>query len=352
MAPPLRGTQSLVGQMGWVTHRPLLLALEVAWRWVFGIPFLAVCALEFEKILASVPPESAGLDALDGQNPWIGAAQLAHAWALYRPHILATLVWLAPAAGLAWAVVSGLGRSLVLRKVILSVSPCASELSSQQRRTQSVPENLRAPSFSRPLAKWAGNLNPQTAAPAASAPPQVVPLRPFSMMVLQAAWLLLLAAVWLSWFSSIEWAISTHFTPGAEPDLIGFAAWAIFLSLGFFTLWALVSWTLSVAPLILLLEDRSALSAFARSFRLGKPFTGKLVEINLVMGIVNLALIVVAMVLSAAPLPFSDQLGASAMHRVEDLALLFYLIASDYFQLVRLKGFEEFWKMFRGPAAS
>jgi len=69
------------------------------------------------------------------------------------------------------------------------------------------------------------------------------------------------------------------------------------------------------------------------------------------MGIVNIALIVVAMVLSAAPLPFSDQLGAPALHRIDAVAVLFYLIASDYFQLVRLKGFEEFWKMFRGPAA-
>jgi hypothetical protein len=342
MAAPLRGTQSLVGQMGWVTHRPMLLALEVAWRWVFGIPLLAVCAIEFQKILAVVPPESAGLDALDTQNPWIGAAQLAHAWALYRPHLLATFLWLAPAAGLAWAVVSGLGRSLVLRRLaLIDLAPQAREAA----------ESLRAPSFSRSSAKWSANHETPASGKRASAPPQVA-FRPFSMIVLQAAWLLLLAAVWLSWFTSVEWTISTHFLPGAEPDLIGFAAWAIFLSLGFFTLWALVSWALSVAPLILLLEDRSVLSALGQSFRLGKDFTGKLVEINMVMGIVNMALIVLAMVLSAAPLPFSDQLGAAALHRVDALAILFYLIASDYFQLVRLKGFEEFWKMFRAPAAS
>ena len=52
-----------------------------------------------------------------------------------------------------------------------------------------------------------------------------------------------------------------------------------------------------------------------------KQFTGKLVEINLVMGIVKLALIVLAMVLSAAPLPFSDQLGADALHWVDALAV-------------------------------
>ena len=302
MAAPLRGTQSLVGQMGWVTSRPLLLALEVAWRWVFGIPFLAVCWIEFQKLLLAVPPESAGLDALDPQNPWVAAAQLARAWSLYRPHIAATLLWLAPAAGLAWAVVSGVGRSLVLRRLDSA--------------------GLNRPRF-----------------------------RPFSLIVLQAGWAVLLAATWFCWFRSMEWAVSTHFIPGDEPDLIGFSGWAIFLSLGFFTLWALISWTLSIAPLILLLEERSAFSALGQSLRLGKEFTGKLVEINLVMGIVNIALIVVAMVLSAAPLPFSDQLGASALHRVDALAVLFYLVASDYFQLVRLKGFEEFWKMVRGPGS-
>lgn len=98
----------------------------------------------------------------------------------------------------------------------------------------------------------------------------------------------------------------------------------------------------------MLLEHCSAGQALARSLRLGKPMTSKLVEINLVMGIVNLALIVLAMVLSAAPLPFSDQLGSDTLHWISALAVIFYLAASDYFQVVRLKGFHEFWKMFRG----
>jgi hypothetical protein len=71
-------------------------------------------------------------------------------------------------------------------------------------------------------------------------------------------------------------------------------------------------------------------------------------EINLVMGIVSLALIVLAMVFSAAPLPFSDQLGTDTLHVVWLAATVFYLVASDYFQVVRLKSFLEFWKMFRG----
>ncbi len=302
MATPLRGTQSLVGQMGFVYDRPLLTLTEVAWRWLFGIPFLAVCSIEAHKILAAVPPQSSGLNDLNAQNPWQASLELAHVWALYAPHIDQTLRWLAPLGALAWVVVSGFGRSLVLMRL----------------------DPVRAPR---------------------------VRFRPLAMMALQAGWLALLGATCWAWFGSMQWVAATHITTGAEPDLVGFAAWAIFLALGFFTVWALVSWTLSIAPLVMLLENRSALSALGESLRLGKAFTGKLVEINLVMGIVNLALIVLAMVLSAAPLPFSDQLGSDALHGIDAVAVVFYLVASDYFQVVRLKGFEEFWKMFRGQAA-
>jgi hypothetical protein len=296
MTAPLRGTQSLVGQMGWVFGRRLLLLLEVAWRWLFGIPFLSVCWLQLQKILVDVPPESAGLNSINGQNPWQASLQLTHAWSLYQPHIAHTLGWLAPLAALAWIVVSAFGRGLVLTRIDAGA-------------------RLR--------------------------------FRPFSMMLVQAGWPLLGGAVCWTWLRVMQWVVATHVTTGMEPDLVGSAFWLIFLSLGLFTAWALISWTLTIAPLVMLLEDCSALSALGRSVRLGKAFTSKLVEINLVMGIVNLALIVLAMVLSAAPLPFSDQLGSESLHWIDAAAMVFYLVAGDYFQLVRLKGFEEFWKMFR-----
>jgi hypothetical protein len=302
MTAPLRGTQSLVGQMGWIFNRPWLTAIEVSWRWIFGIPFLVVCWQQAQQILTALPPETAGLNGIDPQNPWVAAVQLARAWGLYQPHVDAVLRWLAPAVALAWVVVSGLGRSLVLKRI-----------------------------------------DPGLAAR--------IRFRPVSMMALQAGWLALLGATCWGWFRSMEWVTATHITSGAEPDLVGFAIWLIFLSLGFFTLWALVSWTLAIAPVVMLLEERSVVSSLGQSFWLGKDFTGKLVEINMVMGIVNLMLIVLAMVLSAAPLPFIDQLGANALHDVSVAAVVFYLVASDYFQVVRLKGFAEFWKMFRGEPA-
>jgi hypothetical protein len=285
--------------MGWVFERPSLTVIEVAWRWLFGIPFLLVCWMQAQRILVAVPLESAGLTSLDPQNPWVAAVQLDHALALYRPQVSAVLRWLLPLAALAWVVVSGLGRSLLLKRLDPSLR-----------------------------------------------------FRPVATIVLQAAWLAVWAALCFCWFRSMQWAAATHIAAAGEPDLVGFSIWAIFLSLGFFTAWALVSWPVAIAPILMLLEDCNPAQALARSLRLGRPFTGKLVEINLVMGIVKLALFVLAMVLSAAPLPFSDQLGADTLHWITAAAAIFYLVASDYFQVVRLKGFVEFWKMFRGGQAS
>jgi hypothetical protein len=292
---PVRATQSAVGQMGWVFAHPLLTALEVAWRWIFGGPMLLVCWLQAQRILALLPPDSTGLDKVNLQDPWVSAVRLADAWDLYRPHVMHVLAWLGPLAAVAWIVVSALGRNLVMKR-----------------------------------------LEPGT------------PFRPVSMIALQAAWLAALVFTCWAWFRSIGWAADQHIGNGAEPDLVGYTVWVIVFTLGFFTLWALISWAVAIAPMLVLLEKRSAFSALRESLKLGKPFTSKLVEINLVMGIVKLALLVLAMVFSSVLIPFAEQVGAGALHVEWIIVSIFYFVASDYFQVVRLKGFIEFWRSFRG----
>lgn len=285
--------------MGDVIKRPSLTLLEVLWRWAVGMPLLWIFWQQLQKILAAYPLESSGFNSIDTQNPWVATAQLAAVWAYYQPPVVEILRWLAPVAALAWVVVSAVGRNLVLMRL---------------------ERGLR--------------------------------FRPLAMIALQTGWMMLLAATLWAWYGSLHWVAANHISTAGEPDLVGFFIWAIFLSLGFFTLFALISWALSIAPLLMLLEQRSALSALGQSLRLGKGFTSKLAEINLVMGIVKLGLIVLAMVFSAAPLPFSDELGPDALHMVVMGATVFYLVANDYFQVVRLKAFVEFWKLFRGPQPS
>lgn len=281
--------------MGWVFAHPSLTLLEIAWRWAVGIQIIRICVQQWIKVIAAHPLEASGFTSLDKQNPWIMAVQFSNVWSYYQPPVADVLKWLAPVAALAWVIVSGIGRNFVLRR-----------------------------------------MEPQ------------LRFRPVTMIVLQAAWLALLCAVFAAWFLSMHWVSATHINTGSEPDLIGYAIWAIFLSLAFFTLWALVSWALTIAPLLALLESRGVISSLKESFSLGREFTGKLMEINLVMGIVKLALIVLAMVFSAAPLPFSDELGPNAMQFVWMGSVIFYLVANDYFQVVRLKGFVEFWRTYRG----
>ena len=284
--------------MGWMLRHPGVVALEVTWRWLFGIPFLLVCWSRLQHIFAVLTPQDSGLSNIDPSNPWLAAGQLGRSVSQYTPLVEHELRWIIPLAALAWIVVSSIGRNLVLK-------------------------------IAEPRLRF----------------------RPAPMLLLQSVWLALFGGICWGWFRSIAWVAATHFPSGGEPDLIGFSIWLIFLSLGFFTLWALVGWIVSVAPILLLLENRSATSALAMTTRLGKPFTSDLFEIGMVMGIVNLALIVVAMVLSAAPLPFSDELGSGALHVVWAGAAVFYLVAHDYFQVVRLKCFVQFWRIFRGASA-
>lgn len=299
---PVRGTQLLVGHVGDVFKWPSLVGLEIAWRWLFAVPFLWVCAKQAQQILAAYPLESSGYDAINGQNPWLAAIQLGGVGAYYAPHVLATLKWLLPAGALAWVAISGIGRNLLLRRMAAAGSG----------------EGI-----------------------------QPVPYRPLSVMGLQAGWLILLGLTFCCWFRSLQWAASTHLYGNGEPDLVGYSIWAIFLSLGFFTAFALASWPLSIAPLLALLEKRTIFSAVAQSFRLGKPFTSKLAEVNLVMGIVKLSLMVLAMVFSAAPVPFAQEVGSGTLHAAIAGSLVVYCIANDFFQVVRLRAFIDFWTVFR-----
>jgi len=59
---------------------------------------------------------------------------------------------------------------------------------------------------------------------------------------------------------------------------------------------------------------------------------------------------VLAMVFSAAPLPFADALGTATLHAAVFASMIFFIVASDFFQVVRLKAFVAFWHKFRGAA--
>jgi hypothetical protein len=179
--------------------------------------------------------------------------------------------------------------------------------------------------------------------------------RPGTLMVLQAARMIALAGSFIVWFVCLRaaagFAVDRPIAAGQEPNLVGYCAMAIVATLGMFVAWAVVSWALSVAPLLAMLRNLGAWASLVAAFRLG-PVRSKLVEINLVMGIVKVALLVLAMAFSACPLPFASVATASFMLQWYAAVTVLYLVASDFFHVVQLTSYLDLWKAYDRPLNS
>ena len=155
-------------------------------------------------------------------------------------------------------------------------------------------------------------------------------------------------AVWFWCMERVaEWTVTGPMAAGGEPNLVGYFALVIVATLGLFTLWAVVSWALSVAPLLAMLKGLGCGGSLAAAFRLG-PLKSKLVEINLVMGIVKIALIVLAMVFSATPLPFESVTTPEFLMWWWIGVTVLYFLGSDFFHVARQVAYLQLWRAYEG----
>lgn len=294
----VRATQSFVRVLSECWRRPLLTMWEVLWRWIFGIPALLLLWRVGKKIVAGVPLHVKALETMTVTQPMKTAETLAEAMAVLLPPVMAVGVWLAPLLLLAWVVWSSLGRTFVLKKI---------------------DPGLHA--------------------------------RPLTLMVLQAIRVVALAASFAVWFLCLQWSaqqtVTGPISRGGEPNLVGYFALSIIATLGLFVLWAVVSWVLSVAPLLAMLRNQGVGASLAGAFKVG-PLKGKLVEINLVMGIVKIALIVLALVFSSTPLPFESMASDTFLNVWWAGVTVLYLVGSDFFHVARLLGYLRLWKAYEG----
>ena len=293
-AAPVRGTQSFVHTLAACWRRPSLTALEVLWRWAFGAPALALIVYESLGVWRQAQVDPSALRQISLLDPMSAAATLTQATMQLLPPALRVARWLAPLLLVVWIVVSSLGRVLVLRR-------CDAHLHA----------------------------------------------RPVTLMLLQAARMAALLGGFVLWFASLQAAavvaISLPIASGRDPNLVLYCALVIVATLGMFTLWAVVSWVFSVAPLLAMLGNLGVAASLAAAFRLG-PLRSRLIELNLVMGIVKIALIVLALVASACPLPFESVATQQFMVCWYAMVTLLYLLASDLFHVVRLVAYLELWK--------
>ncbi len=287
----VRGTQSLVHMVGACAKRPGLLALELLWRWGFGIPALAILGYEGMRLLANPALSRENLSDFPLQDPLAAAQQVTSIVHQLLPPVLGLIRWLFPVLALGWAAASGLGRSVLLKRLD-------------------------------PGMRFA----------------------PFTLIALQLLRIFALASAAICWFAAVRWAAGSTLDR-AEPNLVAYFAWVICLSLGASVLWAMVSWIVSVAPLVATFENVGVWRSLARSLHLG-PLTGKMVEVNLVLIIVKLALMVLAMFFSAILLPFTTEVG-EPLYLWWAVVSVLYLAASDFFQVARLALFVNLLRVYR-----
>jgi hypothetical protein len=295
-AGTVRGTQSFVHTLSACWRRPSLTALEVLWRWAYGIPALLVLRYEGLRILQATPVDYAALRNMTVLDPMGSAETMAKAMTALLPPVLRVALWLAPVLVVVWVVVSSVGRTVVMRRVD-------------------------------------GRLHARLG----------------TLIVLQAVRVVALLGSFLIWFWGMEWAAGLTVTgpmaAGGEPNLVGYFALVIVGTLGLFTAWAAVSWALAVAPLLAMLRGLGVGGSLAAAFRVG-PLKSKLVEINLVMGIVKIALMVLALVFSATLVPFSDEISPEFLFGWWVFVTAVYFVASDFFHVARQVAYLQLWRAY------
>jgi hypothetical protein len=295
-AGTVRGTQSFVHTLSECWQRPSLTALEVLWRWAYGVPTLLVLRYEAIRILQETPIDFAALRSMTVLDPMGSATTLAKALEVLLPVVLRVALWLVPAMVVAWVVTSAVGRTVVLRRVD-------------------------------------GRLHSRVG----------------TLIVLQAVRVVALLGSFGVWFWCMErvaeMTVTGPVAAGGEPNLVGYFSLVIVATLGLFTLWAVVSWALAIAPLLAMLRGLGVGGSLIAAFRLG-PLKSKLVEINLVMGIVKIALLVLAMVFSATPLPFESVTTPEFLFWWWAGVTVLYFLGSDFFHVARQVAYLQLWRAY------
>ena len=277
--------------MAAVWRRPSLVALEVLWRWAFGVVALWLLGTYGRKVWLTATdgtgdPARVQLGHFNLTDPIAASERVAYAMSQIIPPALHVARWLAPALLAGWVVVSSIGRTALLRRMDPSL-----------------------------------------------------PARRGTLMVLGAVRVAFLAATFGLWLWQLGWVGNVTITGpasrNAEPELVLYFALIITMTLLLFVAWATYSWVLSAAPLLAILRGLGAWQSLRAATKLG-PLRAKLIEINLVMGIVKIALVVLAMVFSATPLPFQTYTTQGFLWSWWAALAVLYLLASDFFHVVRV----------------
>lgn len=285
---PIRGTQSFVGVMEDVWRTPSLTGLEIAWRWLLGVPLLLVIWRQLSAGFSDDPLSFLGEGLRSLQN---GSLVV---------HLHAAAFALPAALLLVWVVLSATGRRLLLGRL----------------------EHAQRGSW---MSLFAVTL-----------------IRVIAFTAVTLCWAAILTKLGSRYLVAPE-------TLSTDPMFVVAFAGAVAVTLVLFIAWALSSWLFRLAAVIAADRGLGAVAAL-RAAAGASRVRGKLIEINLVMGIVKIALMVLALVFSACPLPFQSVATQTFLTRWWLGVGLLYVLASDYFHVVRLGAYVRLYHVLQAPA--
>lgn len=295
-AETVRGTQSFVGVMTEVWRRPSLTGLELLWRWAVGAPIVALAVWQGLLLSRSVSLDAAALEAMTVFRPVTAFDAMGGAVRTILPVAMPVAVWLVPVAAVAWVVMAAAGRTVVLLR------------------------------FDRALRA-----------------------RPVTALALGSLRAILLTGAWVLWvwlmLAAGRVAITGPAASGGDANVVLYSAMVICGSLLVYVLWAVVGWVFQLAALLAMQQNLGAADSLKVALRCG-VVRGKLIEVNLVMCIVKIALLVLAMVFSACPLPFANVESPTFLACWWAGVVVAYLVALDYFHVVHAVAQLSLWRVY------
>jgi hypothetical protein len=286
-----RGPATLAGVMAECWRRPGLLARELAWRWLYGIPALAVAAIACYPIYLVTADmlQSSGVSQITLEHPYQSAAVVSVVAGVIGPMVTKIALWLLPLLGLGWAIAAGVGRNLVLRR-------CEPEL----------------------------------------------PWRPTALTAIQALRVLALVAALALWWGSLRWSAQVSTVAGV-PDIPVYFGLVAVCTIAVLVLWSLCSWVFFMAPMFLLIERRSLAASLGRAMRPGSA-RARLVGANVSVALLRFIVAAGFTILSLLPLGLVPSTQSLLLWAWLAGMTVAYIVVSGFFQVVRLVAFIELWE--------
>jgi hypothetical protein len=268
-----------------IKQNPSIAALEIAWRWVFGLVATILLLFGTKAFLAGLKLSEGDEQALHGNDPTIIAAALMHilqqAGVLQR--FFGVLAAVAIPSAIIWVAAATLGRASTLRKLM---------------------------------------------------PGSVVNAK--AILGLNIARTALLFAAVLAWYIWMVLCALVTISPG-EPS------YALYLLLSVLALpviaivWGLLNWILSLGPVLASRAEDTAWSAYSETVQVVRRHRGQFTSVTTWLGLPRLAAMVVALIAAVVVLIATNSvlIGSVAIGIIS----LVYCAFADYLCIVRLAAY-------------